>query len=63
MTISNRKINTDHNANIDMVTLVAKKNGRFDGKEMYAGKVIKCTKSQARRYLMTDKSMFEIKMD
>lgn len=63
MVISNRQIKTGHTANTDMVMLVAKKNGRFDGKEMYAGKVIKCTKSQARRYLMTDKSMFDIKMD
>ena len=63
MVTSNRQVKTDHNANQDMVTLVAKKDGRFNGKEVYAGKVVKCTKSEARRILAIDKSMFEIRMD
>jgi len=63
MVTSNRQVKTDHNANQDMVTLVAKRDGKFAGKEIYAGKVVKCTKSEARRIMSTDKSMFDIRMD
>lgn len=63
MNISNRQIKTGHTVDNSFIILVAKKTGKFNGKSFEIGQTIKCTRSEARRILCIDKSMFEIKLD
>lgn len=63
VTAKNRSILTSHAPEQSGVVLEITRSGKFNGKEYQAGETIKCTRSEARRLLATDKSMFKITMD
>lgn len=63
MVTSNRQIKTGHSMNDGMLVLSAKRAGKFNGKDYTEGQTIKCTRSEARRLMLMDKTMFEILVD
>lgn len=63
MVTSNRQIKTGHSMNDGMMVLEVKRTGKFNGKQFEAGQTIKCTRSEARRLMLMDKTMFEIRVD
>lgn len=63
VTAKNRSIITGHAQGEQMIVLEFIKDGKFDGKEVKAGETIKCTRSQARRFLAMDKSIVKLLLD
>jgi len=63
VTAKNRSILTSHAPEQSLMVLEFTRSGKFQGKEYQAGETIKCTRSEARRLLITDKSMFKVSMD
>lgn len=63
VTSKNRSINTGHSPEQQMIVLEFIRDGKFSGKNYKAGDTIKCTKSEARRFLAIDKSMLRILLD
>lgn len=63
MVTSNRSINTGHAPEQKMMVLEFTRDGKFNGKSVVAGQTIKCTRSEARRFLAIDKSMLKVLLD
>lgn len=63
VTTNNRSINTGHAPEQQMIVLEFIRDGKFNGKEVKAGQTIKCTRSEARRFLSIDKSLLRILLD
>lgn len=59
----NRQIKTGQSEHEGFMLLEVVKPCKIGGKSYEAGKVIKCTRSQARRFLAADKTLLKIKVD
>lgn len=63
VTSKNRSINTGHAPEQQLIVLEFIRDGKFNGKQVEAGQTIKCTRSEARRFLSIDKTMVRILLD
>lgn len=63
MVAKNRQIKTGHDSQRDMMNVEVVMSGKVLGKEVTAGEIITCTKSEAKRLLSVNKKMFKITLD
>lgn len=61
--IKDRQIKTGHNVKQIGMTLEAQKEVTIGGKKMKAGDTIEVTRSEARRLMVLDKTMFKVLLD
>jgi len=61
--VNDRQIRTGHSPAQGMMTLEVLKSTKIGGREVQAGETIQVTRSEARRLMAIDKTLFKVSVD
>lgn len=62
-TVNDRQIRTGHSPSNGMMRLEVTRETQIGGKARQPGEVIEVTRSEARRFMMIDKTLFKVLVD